>query len=219
MENKFNELLQLNVNERVEKKNGMNYLSWSFAWSEFCKVYPNASYKVLKDTNMNCAFGNSEQGYMVYTEVSANGITHEMWLPVMDFKNKSMLAPTTFDINKAVMRCLVKNLAMFGLGLYIYSGEDLPEELPKSKKEIIEEENKRKDAAVKFITEFVGNDMNKFEKVLGHMNKTFKTNHTGFNQFNLEDLEHYIKALVQKEKQKNKDLEKSVNNINEMEDK
>ena len=205
MENKFNELLQLNVNERVEKKNGMNYLSWSFAWSEFCKVYPNASYKVLKDANMNCAFGNSEQGYMVYTEVSANGITHEMWLPVMDFKNKSMLSPTTFDINKAVMRCLVKNLAMFGLGLYIYSGEDLPEELPKSKKEIeeeqkklIEEENKRKDTSVKFITEFVGNDMDKFEKVLGHMNKTFKTNHTGFNQFNLEDLEHYIKALEKK---------------------
>ena len=205
MENKFNELLQLNVNERVEKKNGMNYLSWSFAWSEFCKVYPNASYKVLKDANMNCAFGNSEQGYMVYTEVSANGITHEMWLPVMDFKNKSMLAPTTFDINKAVMRCLVKNLAMFGLGLYIYSGEDLPEELPKSKKEIeeehkklIEEENKRKDAAVKFITEFVGNDMEKFEKVLGHMNKTFKTNHTGFNKFKLEELEGYIEALKKK---------------------
>ena len=127
MENKFLDLLSLNVNEKVEKKNGMNYLSWSFAWSEFCKVYPNASYKVLKDTNMNCAFGNSEQGYMVYTEVTANGINHEMWLPVMDFKNKSMLAPTTFDINKAVMRCLVKNLAMFGLGLYIYAGEDLPE--------------------------------------------------------------------------------------------
>ena len=65
-------------------------------------------------------------------------------------------------------------------------------------KKAVEEENKRKDAAVKFITEFVGNDMDKFEKVLGHMNKTFKTNHTGFNQFNLEDLEHYIKALEKK---------------------
>ena len=67
-----------------------------------------------------------------------------------------------------------------------------------AQKKLIEEENKRKDVAVKFITEFVGNDMEKFDKVLGHMNKTFKTNHTGFNQFNLEDLEHYIKALEKK---------------------
>ena len=64
---------------------------------------------------------------MVYTAVTVDAVTHEMWLPVMDFKNKSMLQPTTFDINKAVMRRLTKNLAMFGLGLYIYSGEDLPE--------------------------------------------------------------------------------------------
>ena len=226
MENKFLDLLSLNVNEKVEKKNGMNYLSWSFAWSEFCKVYPNASYKVLKDANMNCAFGNSEQGYMVYTEVTANGITHEMWLPVMDFKNKSMLAPTTFDINKAVMRCLVKNLAMFGLGLYIYSGEDLPEEAPKTKEEKAKEQendlkeyNKKMDLAIKYLTEFAGNDVEKFEKVISHMNKTFKTEYKGFNQFKLEELESYIKALINKEKNKNKDLEKLANNTNEMEDK
>lgn len=205
MENKFLDLLSLNVNEKVEKKNGMNYLSWSFAWSEFCKVYPNASYKVLKDENMNCAFGNSEQGYMVYTEVTANGITHEMWLPVMDFKNKSMLAPTTFDINKAVMRCLVKNLAMFGLGLYIYSGEDLPEETPKTKEEKAKEQendlkeyNKKMDSCVKYLTEFTGNDVEKFEKVISHMNKTFKTEYKVFNNFRLEELESYIEALKKK---------------------
>ena len=205
MENKFLDLLSLNVNEKVEKKNGMNYLSWSFAWSEFCKVYPNASYKVIKDTNMNCAFGNSEQGYMVYTEVTANGITHEMWLPVMDFKNKSMLAPTTFDINKAVMRCLVKNLAVFGLGLYIYSGSDLPEEAPKTKEEKAKEQendlkeyNKKMDLAIKYLTEFAGNDVEKFEKVISHMNKTFKSEYKGFNQFKLEELESYIEALKKK---------------------
>ena len=205
MENKFLDLLSLNVNEKVEKKNGMNYLSWSFAWSEFCKVYPNASYKVLKDENMNCAFGNSEQGYMVYTEVTANGINHEMWLPVMDFKNKSMLAPTTFDINKAVMRCLVKNLAVFGLGLYIYSGSDLPEEAPKTKEEKAKEQendlkeyNKTMDLAIKYLTEFAGNDVEKFEKVISHMNKTFKSEYKGFNQFKLEELESYIEALKKK---------------------
>ena len=89
---------------------------------------------------------------MVYTEVSADGITHEMWLPVMNASNKSMKlepyayqvwdkdkkqyvdktvqAATMFDINKTIMRCLVKNLAMFGLGLYIYAGEDVPESEP-----------------------------------------------------------------------------------------
>ena len=126
--NKINELLNMNVNEYTEKKNGLTYLSWSHAWGNFIKVYPDATYKIIKDELNNCYWGNNENGYMVYTEVTAGGITHEMWLPVMDFRNKSMLKPTTFDINKAVMRCLTKNLAMFGLGLYIYAGEDLPED-------------------------------------------------------------------------------------------
>ena len=206
MENKFLDLLSLNVNEKVEKKNGMNYLSWSFAWASFCKVYPNATYKVLKDQNMNCAFGNEKQGYMVYTEVNNGfGLIHEMWLPVMDFKNKSMLNPSTFDINKAVMRCLVKNLAMFGLALYVYGGEDLPEEAPKTKEEKAKEQendlkeyNKKTDVAIKYLVEFVGENTEKFDKVLAHMNKTFSSNHKGFNQFKLEELESYIEALKKK---------------------
>jgi len=121
-------MLALDVSSYVEKKNGLSYLSWANAWREFIKVYPTARYEILKDNDKNCHFGNSQIGYMVYTTVTVDEITHEMWLPVMDFKNKSMLAPTTFDINKAVMRCLTKNLAMFGLGLYIYAGEDIPED-------------------------------------------------------------------------------------------
>jgi hypothetical protein len=202
MENKFLELSQLNVNDKVEEKNKLKYLSWSWAWSEFCKIYPNATYKVLKDDKMNCAFGNSEQGYMVYTEVTANGLTHEMWLPVMDFKNKSMLAPTTFDTNKAVMRCLTKNLAMFGLGLYIYSGEDLPEELPKSKEEIAREEIKAKESKndkIKELMSIVGDDTDKFDKTLAHMNKLLKKENTGFAQFSFEELEAYLnKAKAKK---------------------
>lgn len=190
MENKFLELLQLNVNDKVEKKNNLSYLSWSFAWGEFCKVYPNATYKVFKDDNMNCAFGNSEQGYMVYTEVTANELTHEMWLPIMDFKNKSMLAPTTFDTNKAVMRCLTKNLAMFGLGLYIYSGEDLPEEI-----KIKESKNDK----IKELMAIVGDDTDKFDKTLAHMNKVLKKENTGFAQFSFEELEAYLnKAKAKK---------------------
>lgn len=142
---KFQELYSLDVNKYVEKKQGLSYLSWANAWAEFKKIYPDATYIIAKDENGKCYFGDEEIGYMVYTSVNAGGLTYEMWLPVMDNNNKAMKlksytyatrngdktveAISMFDINKAVMRCLVKNLAMFGLGLYIYSGEDLPEDI------------------------------------------------------------------------------------------
>lgn len=125
----FSKVSAINCNQHTEKKNGLTYLSWAWAWQIFCDFYPDATYKILKDENMNAMFGSEATGYMVYTEVTADNKTHEMWLPVMDFKNKSILNPTTFDVNKAIMRCLTKNLAMFGLGLYIYAGEDLPEDV------------------------------------------------------------------------------------------
>ena len=142
---KFAELYSLDVNKFVEQKQGLNYLTWSYAWAEFKKIYPDATYEVKKDEQGRCYFGDENIGYMVYTTVTAGSLTYEMWLPVMDNSNKSMKLNTytyqtrsgeksveaisMFDINKAVMRCLVKNLAMFGLGLYIYAGEDLPEDI------------------------------------------------------------------------------------------
>jgi hypothetical protein len=142
---KFAELYSLDVGEYIEKKQGLSYLTWSYAWAEFKKIYPDATYEVKKDEQGRCYFGDENIGYMVYTTVTAGGLTYEMWLPVMDNANKSMKlnaytyqtrsgeksveAISMFDINKAVMRCLVKNLAMFGLGLYIYAGEDLPEDI------------------------------------------------------------------------------------------
>lgn len=135
--NTFNTLNVLNVNEKVEKKNGLSYLSWTYAWSEIMKRYPDANYDILPYTY------DEKLGYMCWTQVTIEGITRKMWLPVMDANNKAMKdhpyeyqtrngrrtveSATMFDINKTIMRCLVKNLAMFGLGLYIYSGEDLPE--------------------------------------------------------------------------------------------
>lgn len=140
---KFEELYNLNVNAKTEKKNGLTYLSWAWAWAEFKKAYPDASYEVVKFNGLPYAY-DQLTGYMVYTKVTADGITHEMWLPVMDGANHAMKAEryeiqtkykkipvepaTMFDVNKTIMRCLTKNLAMFGLGLYIYAGEDLPEE-------------------------------------------------------------------------------------------
>ena len=134
----FERLSAINVNEHVEKKSNLSYLSWAWAWSEVKRACPDARYDV-KPTEYDEALG-----FMCHTTVTIEGETLEMWLPVMDGANKSMLkvpytyktkygeksvdGATTFDINKTIMRCLVKNLAMFGLGLYIFAGEDLPED-------------------------------------------------------------------------------------------
>lgn len=123
---KFEELYGLNVNDKTEKKGQLTYLSWAWAWAEFKKAYPDATYKVDRFDGTYCT-GNDKVGWMVSTTVTAGEQTHEMWLPVMDSRNASILQPKMTEINKTIMRCLTKNLAMFGLGLYIYAGEDLPE--------------------------------------------------------------------------------------------
>lgn len=127
MEKSFEEVYLINVNEKTEEKNGLTYLSWAWAWAEFKKVYPNATYKIKRfENNLPYVF-DEKTGYMVFTEVTVGDLTYEMWLPVMDHRNKTLIAAGMTDINKTIMRCLTKNLAMFGLGLYIYAGEDLPE--------------------------------------------------------------------------------------------
>lgn len=134
----FERLSAINVNDRIEKKKDLSYLSWAWAWSETKKACPDATYKIGETEY------DPQLGFMCHTTVTIEGETLEMWLPVMDGANKSMRkesytyqtrfgdksveAATTFDINKTIMRCLVKNLAMFGLGIYIYAGEDLPEQ-------------------------------------------------------------------------------------------
>lgn len=142
-------LQHLNVSDKVEKKQNLSYLSWTYAWDAVLKNCPNATYNVVKQENGLPYVYDPNTGYMVFTNVTIEGLTHEMWLFVMDGANKAMKkdaytyktkyaektceAASMFDINKTIMRCLVKNLAMFGLGLYIYAGEDLPEVLPPEK--------------------------------------------------------------------------------------
>lgn len=148
----FELLSSVNVNDKVEKKSNLTYLSWAWAWAEVKKACPDAYYQIKGDPiTQKPYFYDENLGYMVMTEVTIEGKTLEMWLPVMDGANKSMMnksytykgnawingkktevekiveAASMFDINKTLMRCLTKNLAMFGLGLYIYAGEDLPE--------------------------------------------------------------------------------------------
>ena len=126
----FSEVYAINVNERTEKKGNLTYLSWAWAWAEFKKAYPDATYTIWRNEDGLPYVHDPKTGYMVYTSVTVGMTTHEMWLPVMDARNKAMLECTMFDVNKTIMRCLTKNLAMFGLGLYIYAGEDLPETEP-----------------------------------------------------------------------------------------
>jgi hypothetical protein len=133
----FEKLSSINVNDKVEKKNGLSYVSWIFAWSEVKKVYPSANYRVVNFDGKPYLF-DEHLGYLVQTEVTIEGETIPMQLPVMDNMNraqrhivyqkfnKDIQPATMFDINTAIMRCLTKNLAMFGLGSYIYAGEDLP---------------------------------------------------------------------------------------------
>ena len=139
---KFEEVYAINVNDKTEKKGNLTYLSWAFAWAEFKKVYPDATYKINEFDGTFCS-GNEKMGYMVQTQVTAGERTYEMWLPVMDARNQAILQPKMTEINKTIMRCLTKNLAMFGLGLYIYAGEDLPE-MPKNFEPITEQELREK---------------------------------------------------------------------------
>lgn len=127
----FDTLSGINCNGHTEQKNNLTYLSWAWAWGEFRKVCPKATYTVHKDQNGN-PFQKTEEGYMVWTTVTPNAPWDEqpleMWLPVMDMRNNAVKQADMTQINKTIMRCLTKNLAMFGLGFYIYAGEDLPEE-------------------------------------------------------------------------------------------
>ena len=127
--NYFEELVRVNVNDKVEKKNGLSYLSWAFAWSELKKRHPDATYTIYENEN-GWNYHTDGKTCWVKTGVTVNGIEHIEYLPVMDFKNKSIpLANiTSFEVNKTIQRSLTKAVARHGLGLYVYAGEDLPEE-------------------------------------------------------------------------------------------
>lgn len=132
MENYFNVLNAINVNGKTEKKNGLTYLSWAWAWAEVKKAFPDATYTVYeRDTDYGPVnYFTDGRTCWVKTGVTINGIEHIEELPVMDFKNKSIPLDNvnSMDVNKAIQRSLTKACARHGLGLYIYAGEDLPED-------------------------------------------------------------------------------------------
>tara|TARA_R110000796_G_C14502842_1_gene429063 strand:- start:616 stop:1284 length:669 start_codon:yes stop_codon:yes gene_type:complete len=190
----FAKLSQVDITNKVKLKQKLSYLSWADAWLEVVKIYPEASYEVIKNDSY-LPFFESEEGYMVFTKMTINNLTHEMWLPVMDSSNKSMKKErysyevkdwdetkkqkkevmknkfvekaSMFDINKSIMRCLVKNIAVFGLGLSLYNKDDIKEnwttisfdELTKLKKLLKEAGSKEKD----FLEYFEADSLEEFK--------------------------------------------------------
>lgn len=126
----MSELLKINVNDHTEKKNGLTYLSWAWAWAEVLKVDPGAEWHAVDYTGADgqtVPYMVINGTAMVKTVVKIKGIERECLLPVMDHRNKAIKDPDAFQVNTAIMRCMTKAISMHGLGLYIYAGEDLPE--------------------------------------------------------------------------------------------
>jgi hypothetical protein len=125
----MSELLKINVNEHTEKKGGLTYLSWAWAWAEVLKHDPAATWVA----HLYGPPGSEEpcmrigETAMVHTSVTINGLRRECLLPVMDNRNNAVKNPDARKISDAIMRCMCKAIAMHGLGLYIYAGEDLPQ--------------------------------------------------------------------------------------------
>ena len=125
------DLLQLNVQEHVEKKNGLSYLSWAWAWAEALKADPSATFHVdtfQRADGTSVPYMDINGTAMVWVRTTLFGKEMSCFLPVMDHRNKPIPNPDAFQVNTAIMRCLTKCLALHGLGLYIYAGEDLPEQ-------------------------------------------------------------------------------------------
>ena len=145
----FDALYEMKLGDKVEKKDGLSYLTWSEAWKAFKEIYPSATFRVVPNPDTKLPyFVDPQIGIMVFTEVTADDMTQQCFLPVLNSSMKPMRleaynytvydkqnrrqiektceAASMFDINKTIMRCLVKNLALYGVGLKLYQGEDIP---------------------------------------------------------------------------------------------
>ena len=133
----MSELLKINVNDHTERKGNLTYLSWAWAWAEVLKIDPAASWVAHEWADRPAMF-LPDGSAMVKVSVTVKGDTKLCVLPVMDNRNRAIQNPDAFSINTAIMRCLAKAIAMHGLGLYIYAGEDLPEgEKPEPNPEVL----------------------------------------------------------------------------------
>lgn len=146
----FSTLNDVDVSKRVEKKQNLSYLSWSWAWTEVKKRYPNATYTiyereaVIDDRGNTCPINYFTDGLTAWVKVGVTieGLEHIEQLPIMDLRNNSLplVQVNSMNVNKTIKRCLTKACAMHGLGMYIYAGEDLPDikQQEVSQKQVVE---------------------------------------------------------------------------------
>ena len=165
-ENYFQKLYDIDVKEKMKKKNGLNYVSWAAAWAEVKKIYPDATYRIYeRETPDGLIINYFTDGKTcwVKTGVTINNLEHIEDLPVMDFKNQSITLDkvTSSDVNKAIQRSLTKACARHGFALYIYEGEDLPETVKKEKKEKDEELTNQKNALIELMGTLIDGGANK----------------------------------------------------------
>jgi len=130
----WDNLSKIDCNEHTEKKGNLTYLSWAWAWGMLMQNYPDATYRFKEWEGYDVLYYKNGTT-AVACEMTVAGTSREMWLAVMDHKNQSVVDPTATQISNTKMRCLVKTMAMFGLGHYIYAGEDVPEDLSVSDEE------------------------------------------------------------------------------------
>jgi hypothetical protein len=126
---KFKELNAINVNKMTEKKGNLTYLSWAFAWQEVKKIAPDMNRTVYESADGNNYHTDGRTAW-VKVGVTIDGIEHIDYLPIMDARNAALPIEkvTSFDVNKAIQRSTTKAIGLHGLGLYIYAGEDMPDE-------------------------------------------------------------------------------------------
>lgn len=149
--NYFKEFYTLDVSNHVEKKGKFSYLSWCYAVAELNKFDPEANWEIKRFNGL--PFLASECGYFVEVAVTVKGIAKSQIHPVLNNQNKPIEKPTSFDINTSIQRCLVKAIALHGLGLYIYAGEDLPEQEQLTDAELAERFEERKKAILKRLAD------------------------------------------------------------------
>jgi len=134
MDNYFSDLNGVDCTGQIEKKGKFSYLSWPFAVAELKKKHPNATWQVVKHNGW--PYIETPAGCFVEVDVNVDGVNMSQIHPVLDNKNQTVLTPNAFQINTSIQRCLVKAIALHGLGLYIYAGEDLPMDAVKPLTEI-----------------------------------------------------------------------------------
>ena len=201
----WDELSQVDCSEHTEKKGKLTYLSWAWAWGITMEHYPTASYKFesffvdQEGTVLDTMF-YPDGSASVHVTVNIDELTRSMWLSVMDFKNNAIANPNSRQISDAKMRCLVKCIAMFGLGHYVYAGEDLP---PSSDEE---EETKEVEKETKVTEEELPVNYEKFseslietatlmEETVSGLESLWKSNKDTIKELKAKDEELYKKLV------------------------